>query len=174
MPFTASNVGSRVPGTYDCGTLFPIRVDGAGETTATDLGHPAYTSQECVDFSTYPFTSTGEFTLTASNVDPIVGSYTATATIAADGVTILYHQWATLTGGTGRFASATGQLEVNGAAYADGTYLERLEGTISSVGMEYVEVAMRAAEPPTVVGRARPAVALPIRRDPSGRRAFRR
>jgi hypothetical protein len=134
VPFEAADVGGWGQGSHDCGALFPVRVDGAGTTTATHLGRFTYVSRECVDFGAYPFPYGGRFTMTAANGDTIVGTYVGTATIAADGVTILYHQTATVTGGTGRFAGATGELDVNGIAFADGSYVQHLAGAISSVG----------------------------------------
>jgi hypothetical protein len=132
VPLRGSDAGTWGQGGQACGTLFPVRVNGTG--TASQAGSYTYAEQECVDFGVYPFSVAGNFAITAANGDTVVGTHTGTAALADDGVTILYDHKATVTGGTGRFAKATGQLEVTGFAYPDGTYVQNVEGTISSVG----------------------------------------
>jgi hypothetical protein len=134
VPFRGTDVGTWGQGSHDCGSLFPVRVDGSGTTTATHMGRIAYSSRECVDFGSYPFPYAGHFTMAAANGDTIFGTYTGTATIAEDGVTILYEQIATVTGGSGRFDGASGSIDVVGIAFADGSYVQQLSGAISSVG----------------------------------------
>jgi hypothetical protein len=132
VPMKGSDAGSWGMGTHDCGDLFPVRVDGTGH--ATHVGAYTYSSRECVDFGSYPFPYSGAFTITAANGDTIVGTYAGTASLDDDGVTILYQQTTTVTGGTGRFAHASGEFDVHGIAYADGSYVQRLSGAISSIG----------------------------------------
>jgi hypothetical protein len=132
VPLKGSAAGTWGPGSHACGTRFPLQVDGAG--IANQVGRYTYTAQECVDFGVYPFALVGTFTITAANGDTLVGTFTGTAVIADDGVTILYDQQVTVTGGAGRFAGASEQLEVVGSAYSDGTYVESMKGMISSVG----------------------------------------
>ena len=133
VPFKGSDVGRWGQGSHDCGTLFPVAID-EGVGNATHVGRYAYAARECVDFGQYPFPYAGTFTITAANGDTIVGSYAGTATIADDGVTILYEQTAAVAGGTGRFADATGAVNVSGIARSDGSYFQELDGAVSSVG----------------------------------------
>ena len=132
VPLKGSDAGTWGPGIHACGTLFPVRVDGAG--VASQVGSYTYASQECVDFGVYPFALLGIFTITAANGDAVIGTYTGTAVFADDGVTILYEQQVSVTGGTGRFAQANGQLAVTGIASSDGTYVQRVTGVKTSVG----------------------------------------
>jgi hypothetical protein len=107
-------------------------VNGTG--TASQVGSYTHAEQECVDFGGYPFSVAGSFAITAADGDTVVGTHTGTATLADDGVTILYDHKATVTGGTGRFAEVTGQLEVTGIAYPRERTSRMWRGTISSVG----------------------------------------
>lgn len=132
VPLKGSDAGTWGQGGHDCGSLFPVSVDGAGHASA--IGRYAYASRECVDFGQTPFPYQGSFTMTTGNGDTLVGTYVGTASIDSDGVTILYHQAAIVTGGTGRFADATGSFDVSGVANPDGSYVQELNGKISGAG----------------------------------------
>ena len=119
-------------GNHDCGTLVPVFVEGSG--VASHVGRYEYSSRECVDFGSASLPYTGRFTITAANGDAIVGIYAGNAAVA--GTTIFYEQTHTITGGTGRFAGASGEFETNGIAYEDGSHEQVLSGAISSVGSE--------------------------------------
>jgi hypothetical protein len=132
VPFKGTDAGAWGQGDHDCGALFPIHIAGSG--VASHTGRYDYVALECLDLSDYPFPYEGTFMITAANGDTIVGTYSGTAVIADDNVTILYEQQATVTGGTGRFSGVTGTLAVAGIAYEHGAYVQQLTGRISSVG----------------------------------------
>jgi hypothetical protein len=129
VPFRAADSGSWGVGTHNCGSQLPVFVDTIG--TGTHLGRYAYASQECADLGAATFA--GMFTLTAANGDMLSGTYAGTFTVDAEG-TIHYEQTNTITGGTGRFAGASGSFHVSGLAYGDGRDLQRASGSISNVG----------------------------------------
>lgn len=130
VPFKGADAGTWGEGTRDCGALFPVFVETSGQ--ATHVGDYAYSSTECVDFgdSTYK----GDFVIAAANGDTIEGTYAGTFQIV--GSNIEYEQENAVTGGTGRFADATGSFHVSGVAslLADLSAEQELEGAISSVG----------------------------------------
>jgi hypothetical protein len=129
VPFEAADAGSWGVGTHDCGSQLPVFVGTTG--TGTYLGRYTYASQECADLGAATFA--GTFTITAANGDTLSGTYAGTFTVDAAG-TIHYEQTNTITGGTGRFAGASGSFQVSGLAYSDGRDLQRASGWISSVG----------------------------------------
>ncbi|HWQ23878.1 MAG TPA: hypothetical protein VNK94_07215 [Gaiellaceae bacterium] len=129
VPFAASDRGSWGVGTHDCGSSLPVWVETSG--VGTHVGRYRYSSRECADLG--DGTYAGSFTVTAANGDTIEGSYAGTFTVDGAG-TIHYEQTNTITGGTGRFAGASGSFHVSGLAYGDGGDVQRLSGAISRVG----------------------------------------
>ena len=129
VPFKGSDGGSWGIGSHDCGALVPVFVDTAG--TATHVGRYAYASQECADLGGGTFA--GAFTITAANGDTLTGTYAGTFTVDEAGA-IHYEQTNTVSGGTGRFAGASGSFHVSGIAFPDGRDVQQAGGTISSVG----------------------------------------
>jgi hypothetical protein len=113
VPFKGADAGTWGVGGHDCGALFPVWVDTAG--TATQLGRYAYVSQECVDLG--DGTYAGVFVVTAASGDTMVGTYAGTFTVDGDG-NIHYEQTNT----------------VSGVAYADGSDVQQLSGSVTSVG----------------------------------------
>lgn len=115
----------------DTDTLaFPIlTVRLAGGGTATQIG--IYTA--VFDFSvnlTQDIPAAGTFTLTGSNGDTIVGSLSGRAQIANGIATVV--ETMTVTGGTGRFAGATGSFTVQRTAIqATGATSGSFDGTIT-------------------------------------------
>jgi hypothetical protein len=124
-----ANPGPPVPGTGGCVFNFPVPNHG----NATHLGHFAgssnLTTNNC-DGSNF-----GTFNWVAANGDSISGNFfgqlipTATPGIFDNvGTTIV-------TGGTGRFAGASGMFTGGGQVnFNTGTFAFPLQGTISSVG----------------------------------------
>jgi hypothetical protein len=109
--------------------FIPIALDGAGR--ATHLGNYSYKATECHNPATRA-TVNGRFTVTAANGDTITGTYTGGVT-SRIGAQATYQEQAGVTGGTGRFAGASGQLQINGEANQTTlTYKQRLSGTITS------------------------------------------
>jgi hypothetical protein len=129
VPLKISDSGSWGVGVHDCGSQLPVFVDTTG--TGTHLGRYAYASQECADLGGATFA--GAFTITAANGDTLVGTYAGTFTVDGGG-TIHYEQTNTVTGGTGRFAGASGSFHVSGLAYGDGRDVQRAAGWIGRIG----------------------------------------
>lgn len=106
-----------------------VLIDATGD--GTQLGRFTLLGPHIVNFATR--TGTGTFTFTAANGALLFASFTGQATGAPPVISIVEH--ATITGGTGRFAGATGsfiarRLFDQPAGRTTGTF----EGTISSPG----------------------------------------
>jgi hypothetical protein len=129
VPVRAADRGGWGVGDHACGALLPVFVETTG--TGSQLGRYAYSARECVDLGAGTYA--GSFTMTAANGDTLVGTYAGTFTVDGGG-NILYEQTNTVTGGTGRFANASGAFGVSGFAGADGACLQTLSGAVSSVG----------------------------------------
>ena len=92
--------------------LTPLRTHTIG--TGTLIGAYTFETQEC--FNTTALTFSGSFTITAANGDTLSGAYAGNITGFLDDVTAVYVFTATVTGGPGRFAGATGVLPGTGRA----------------------------------------------------------
>jgi len=103
-----------------------------GTGTATHLGRYTIISDLTLDFAT--LTGTEQVTLTAANGDVLYVTVTAQGSPNADGVTVNVLETATITGGTGRFAGATGSYIARCVSnQATGVATGTLEGTVSLV-----------------------------------------
>jgi hypothetical protein len=79
-------------------------------------------------------TSTGTYEFTAPNGDTLTAGFTGQASLTAPGVLSIV-ETATITGGTGRFADATGNFTVERLFnQVTGLTTGSFEGTISSPG----------------------------------------
>ena len=86
--------------------VFPIAsVDREGTGTATYLGK--YTEHATLQVNVLTGSSTGASTFTAANGDTLTASITGQSTPTSPGVLSIVEVY-TITGGTGRFADATG------------------------------------------------------------------
>jgi hypothetical protein len=86
--------------------VFPIAsVDREGTGTATYLGK--YTEHVTLQVNVLTMSSTGAATFTAANGDTLTASVTGQSTPTSPGVLSIVEVY-TITGGTGRFAGATG------------------------------------------------------------------
>ena len=104
-----------------------VNVSATGQ--ATHLGRFTIEIPHVVNFVTS--SATGTMTLTAANGDMLTASFLGQAQVAGSLVTIV--ETATVTGGTGRFADASGSFTVNRLFdRAAGTTQGTLEGTIST------------------------------------------
>lgn len=75
----------------------------------------------------------GTFTLTAANGDALFGTYAGQAAPTGDPTVIAFDDPGVITGGTGRFAGASGTLTQHGVAdLASGEYTATLSGDVSS------------------------------------------
>jgi hypothetical protein len=131
VPLKGSDVGGfTFPTTCDSGTALVVDIDGNGN--ATQVGKYAYAALEC--FNPVTLLYQGEFTIAAANGDVLRGTYSGEV-VEIVGTVGLYEQDAVVTGGTGRFAGASGQFHVSGEAdLATGNYSQELAGTVSSPG----------------------------------------
>lgn len=108
----------------------PIVVDVSASGTATQLGHFALEIPHLV----IPPTATGFYHFVAANGDTLTAEFDGVSTPVAPGVLYIV-ETATITGGTGRFAGATGSF--TGERLYDtlaGTTIGSFEGIISSPG----------------------------------------
>ena len=110
-----------------------VLVDVEGEGHASQVGQFTVSAPHAVDTATR--TATGTYEFTAANGDAVTAEFTGTATPTATPGVLLIVETATITGGTGRFAGATGTFTVT-RLYdpAAGTTSGSVEGTIASPG----------------------------------------
>jgi hypothetical protein len=105
-------------------------VDGSATGNATHLGRFTVEFPHTANFATR--TGEGTFTFTAANGDTLTADFTGQA---QPGPIVSIEEHATITGGTGRFAGATGSFIVQRQFDpATGTTMGSFEGTISSPG----------------------------------------
>ena len=135
---SASAVAAEIPlkGTVNAVetgvTIFPIRsITREGGGTASYLGK--YTEQVVLQINLVTRSSTGTATFTAANGDTltttVVGQATLTTTPGVISVVEVY----TITGGTGRFANATGTFTLESTAIqATGVSSGTFSGVIDS------------------------------------------
>ncbi len=108
-----------------------ISFEGAGN--ATHLGR--FTVDIRIVLDTRDRTLTGTYEFTAANGDTLTAGFTGESPLTAPGVPQTSVLAATITGGTGRFASASGNFTVESAVdLATGLTTGSFEGTISSPG----------------------------------------
>jgi hypothetical protein len=79
--------------------------------TATHLGNLELVEEDVVDFGTVPPTGVGTATFVAANGDTLVADTIGYSSPVEPGV-VLITEHAVITGGTGRFAGATGSFTV--------------------------------------------------------------
>ena len=106
LPFRGSFEGSEVDQVVPPNLL----VDGTAEGTATHLGRYTATFTVVVDLATS--SSIGSIVLVAANGDQLTGTFTGQGTSTAPNVAHIVEN-VTITGGTGRFAGATGTFTID-------------------------------------------------------------
>jgi hypothetical protein len=107
-----------------------IDVTGTGHTS--QLGNYSGHYRECLDPATGAVTG-GTFTLTAANGDKVFGTYSGQAVPTNDPSVVHYEDPGVITGGTGRFAGASGVMTTSGLAnLATGDYTGTITGSVSS------------------------------------------
>lgn len=120
----------RLEGTQTVTPLEPpiALVEGEATGTATHLGRFTVEFPHTVNFATA--SGVGTYTFTAANGDTLTATFTGQAQLGA--VTSIVEQ-ATITGGTGRFAGATGSFTARRLFdQATGRTTGSLDGTIST------------------------------------------
>ena len=119
----------------------PRIVSGPGETSQLGETVFEFTVDDCAtDFGAATLTINGSFTLTGANGDAIwvgtsTGVFDISGVLAGETLFGAFELVGQITGGTGRFAGATGSVSatgVNDFSIASGTF--SLDGTVSSVG----------------------------------------
>jgi hypothetical protein len=109
-----------------------IIVDVAGTGHSTQLGNYSGHYRECLVPATGAVTG-GTFTLTAANGDKVFGTYSGQAIPTDDPNVVNYEDPGVITGGTGRFAGASGIMTTSGLAnLATGEYTGTVTGSVSS------------------------------------------
>lgn len=109
----------------------PNQVNGTATGTGTHLGQFVVAFPHTVDFATR--TGTGTYTFTAADGDTLIASFQGQAQGAPPMVSIVEH--ATVIGGTGRFAGATGAFTAQRTFnQTTGVTTGSFEGTLSAVG----------------------------------------
>jgi hypothetical protein len=108
-----------------------VSVNISAEGTATVLGQFAVSIPHSVNVVTR--TATGSYLFEAANGDTLTATFTGASTATADPTVLYIVETATITGGTGRFAGATGGFTAE-RLYDTiaGTTIGSFEGTISS------------------------------------------
>ena len=131
VPFKGSDTGGFTLEANGCGSgVFAVVIDDAGK--ASHVGRYAYHADECFNATTGAFS--GTFTITAANGDTISGTYVG-AVVAVVGDLGFYEQEAVITGGTGRFAGASGAFHLSGIAnLVTLESSQTISGTVSSPG----------------------------------------
>ena len=127
VPFKGSLEGAATitPGTPP---FLSVSIEGTGN--ATHLGR--FTVEIPHFVNTTNRTSTGTYEFTAANGDTLTAGFTGQATLTAPGVLSVV-ETATITGGTGRFAGATGSFTVERLFnQVTGLTTGSFEGTIPS------------------------------------------
>jgi hypothetical protein len=132
VPFKGKLEGTvtRAPVPDEPTVLF-VLVEGEGK--GTHLGNFSFAVPHYVD--TVTRTAGGEYHFVAANGDTVTAEFSGAAIPTATPGVLLIRETATITGGTGRFAGATGNFVVE-RLYdaAAGTTVGSYEGTISSTG----------------------------------------
>ena len=110
--------------------LASVLLEGSG--VASQLGRFTFDFQHIVNQATR--VGSGTYVFTAANGDTLTADVTGQATLVAPGV-LTVAETGVITGGTGRFAGATGSFTVERTFYvATGTTSGSFTGTISAPG----------------------------------------
>ena len=131
VPFNGSWVSNE---TYD--VQFPVMfVHGTASGYATQLGRYTATYEEQVDLLTTPSSSVGVITVVAANGDVIFATQTGQGDPTPDPDIFSIVEVSTITGGSGRFADATGTFTIARLAHlSTGDSSGSFSGTISNPG----------------------------------------
>lgn len=106
-----------------------LSVTAEGTGNATQLGRYTFEYHEVVNLSTN--TGTGTYEFTAANGDTLTGDFTGVGFPTADPNVLSLVEDVTITGGTGRFAGATGSFQITRSFdFATNLTTGSFEGTI--------------------------------------------
>jgi len=102
---------------------------------ATHLGQFTIQAPHRVNLATLPAQASGTFILTAANGDTVIATFTGLGTPTSSPGVFSIVETATITGGTGRFAGATGSFVVERSVDLVGLQTQGLfDGVISAPG----------------------------------------
>jgi hypothetical protein len=129
LPMKGTESGTfQLLGPCETGGLV-LEVNGSGHSI--QLGQYDGRYRECLDPATGAVTN-GTFTLTSADGDKVFGTYSGQAVPTDDPTVVHYEDPGVITGGTGRFADASGVLTTSGLAnLATGEYSGTLTGSVS-------------------------------------------
>jgi hypothetical protein len=115
-PFMASLEGNAHLSPTDDPAV--LRNDETGTGNSTHLGNFTWADTEFADFATVPggVAVVGSFTMTAANGDELYGELSTVGMFDEDD-NLVIHGTYRFTGGTGRFANATGTGDIDAIAY---------------------------------------------------------
>ena len=132
LPFKAMLTGNAHLSPTDDPSI--LRNDETGEGEATHLGHFTWADVEFANFAAIPggVSVVATFTMTAANGDELYGEFTSVGYFA-DPQTLVIQGEYEFTGGTGRFADASGSGEIDAFAFlAPGLpFIGTIKGTIN-------------------------------------------
>ena len=148
---TAALAALTLAGPVSAGTDLPFKGALAGNATVTPLGGPMvavvidatgtathigrFTLQAPHVVNQATLTAVGTYTLTAANGDVLTADLAGTARMVEPPNVVAITETATVTGGTGRFAGATGSIQVERVFNrATGVTTGTFEGWISLRG----------------------------------------
>jgi hypothetical protein len=129
VPFAGSFNGAEVTTPNPPFPPSSLSVVGNWSGVATHLGRFTVESHHTVIIATR--TAMGTFTFTAANGDTVTASFTGQATPTANPDVLSVVEFGTITGGTGRFAGATGSFTVR-RLLAQGSTFGFFTGSIST------------------------------------------
>jgi hypothetical protein len=137
-----ASAGDPVPfkgtlqGSYTRTGTFPFfHLEPSGTGNATQLGQFSFTLPHDVNLLLLPPGGTGTFVFTAANGDTVSGTFLTSATPTQVPGVIHGVEYMTITGGTGRFANASGSFTTDRLVdTVNLTTVGSFEGTISSPG----------------------------------------
>src|SRR5215207_2136855 len=131
VPFKGRWEGALTARTPLTPPFLSVSFEGTGN--ATHLGR--FTAEIRIVLNTTNRTLTGTYEFTAANGDTLTAGFTGQSPLTAPGVPQTSVETATITGGTGRFASASGNFTAERVVdLATGLTTGSFEGTISSPG----------------------------------------
>jgi hypothetical protein len=130
VPFRGTLAGTATVTPLDP-PVVAVRIEATG--TATYLGRFTLVAPHTVNQAT--LSAVGTYLITAANGDTITADLAGTAVMVSPPNVIAITETATVTGGTGRFAGATGSIEVKRMFdRSTGVTTGTLEGWISKPG----------------------------------------
>jgi hypothetical protein len=119
-------------GTFTTEAIDPthVQTDDVATGRATHIGRYSLHASEVINLKTYDVTD-GQYTLTTTHGDTLTGTYAGTAVAGSEPGVITYHVVGPVTGGTGRFAHASGRITFDGIGnLGDGTLSDQLTGWV--------------------------------------------